>query len=325
MNSKLIEARPLRIIAGPCSVDSNNLSEIYQIAGIEVANRRGGTRGKQRAIYGARVVGLKSRTGFNPTGEGMGIDAPVIFQRLHPNGEKISNKQVAPSVEYAQQIVRDTGLLVATEVMMPELQLPDYEGRIPPGKLLAWNPSVAQLGWTIAQIASYAGENGWYVGIKNGKTLGTTLAAANNGEPTSLENCWNGLASYASGAGDNRILIHRGVDVPEKGDFRNALVHETAKRVKRETGLPLYFDPSHSYGPKLRGQIVQGTIEAMLMVDGNDEYLYDGILVEAGTSKTDTKQHITLDELAHIASEVARFRTLEEPDTKEEFEIYRAR
>ena len=34
-------------------------------------------------------------------------------------------------------------MLVATEIMEPAIQLPLYEDRIPPGKLMPWNPSAA--------------------------------------------------------------------------------------------------------------------------------------------------------------------------------------
>ena len=75
----------------------------------------------------------------------------------------------------------------------------------------------------------------------------------------------------------------------------------------------MYFDPSHSYGPKLRDQIVEGTIEAMAMRDGQD-FLYNGILIETGTSKTDTNQHISLEELEAMTKELGTFRNLRTPE-----------
>jgi len=59
------------IIAGPCSVDENNISELYQIANITAKNQKGKIK---QAIFGARIVGLKSRTALHQNGVGMGID-----------------------------------------------------------------------------------------------------------------------------------------------------------------------------------------------------------------------------------------------------------
>jgi hypothetical protein len=40
-------------------------------------------------------------------------------------------------------------------------------------------------------------------------------------------------------------------------------------------------------------------------------YLYDGILIEAGNSETDTEQHITINELKILCKELSKFRELE--------------
>ena len=109
------------------------------------------------------------------------------------------------------------------------------------------------------------------------------------------------------------ILIHRGVDVSEKGDHRNIPVHNLAKRVKQKTGATLYFDPSHAYGPKMKEHIVPEVLKAMNLRALDGSYLYDGILIEVGTSKTDTGQHITLDELKKMVLELALFRNLASP------------
>ena len=47
------------------------------------------------------------------------------------------------------------------------------------------------------------------------------------------------------------------------------------------------------------------------MSDGS--YLYDGALIEVGTSTTDTEQHITLMELQDLCDAVAKFREIREP------------
>jgi hypothetical protein len=108
--------------------------------------------------------------------------------------------------------------------------------------------------------------------------------------------------------------------VPDKGTFRNPLIHEIAKKVKRsaqkkyqDKEIKLFFDPSHSLGPKMRDQIPAAIIAALKMTD-DAGFLYDGILVETGTSKTDTDQHITIAELQAVINEVAKFRIILERD-----------
>ncbi|MCL4375162.1 hypothetical protein M1523_04870 [Patescibacteria group bacterium] len=294
----------LEIIAGPCSITPEGLPSVYKISEIMVSDGKGGT---MLGVSGTRMVGLKSRTGFDPTGKGMGIDAQAVWEE----------SLVLPSVAMAEQVVKDTGLLVAAEIMMPEKQMRQYVRRIPPGKLLAWNPSVDQLGWHVKQIADFARVNGWDIGLKNGKWLGEPFNQANAADypdETSLERAWVGLASYAGKIDGRLIMIHRGVDIPEKGLYRSLPVHEVARRAKRKAGALLYFDPSHSLGPNLRDQIVQETVTAMLMKDGND-WLYDGILIEAGQAPTDTNQHLSVNELEVLVSELAKFRRLRDRHT----------
>ncbi len=299
----------LEVIAGHCSVNPERLAELYEMSEIQVSDGRGGT---QRALSAVRFVGLKSRTECNPTGEGMGIDFPVIEQAIMFG----SSEEVPPSVLLAQQFVNETGMGIAAEIMLPGVQMPFYEGRIPKGQLLPWNPSTDQLGWSVRQMAHIASRNNWTVGLKNGKWLGEPLEQVNqpNSETiTSMEKTWLGLATFAAASKCNVVFIHRGVDVPEKGNHRNALVHEVVKRLaKKAPEAGRYFDPSHSLGPKLRDDIVRTTIEAMKMTVGN-EFLYTGILIETGTSVTDTKQHITVGELRLMLGEISKFRKLGGP------------
>lgn len=61
----------------------------------------------------------------------------------------------------------------------------------------------------------------------------------------------------------------------------------------------------------MRSSIVEETIKAMQMkVPETDIYLYDGMLIEAGTSTTDTKQHITLEELFQMTSRLSDIRPI---------------
>jgi len=306
----------LTIIAGPCSVDNENIPEILEIAEISVVNRTGK---KQKAVAGTRIVGLKSRSDLDSSGEGMGIDYAIYQNNIQilMEGGTIADMQIIPSAILSEKIMKRTGMLIATEIMNPIIQLPSFEKRLPSGMFLPWNPSVNQLGWHIAQTAVFARRNGWHVGIKNGKWIGDHLQSADHLDykgKTTMEKTWSGLAKYVGDLEHDIVLIHRGVDVPGKGDFRNAVVHNIARRVKSSTpGAKMFFDPSHSYGPKLRSHIVGAVTEAMRMKISGSDFLYDGVLIEVGTSKTDTDQHITVKELRELVSVLSTFRDLMPP------------
>jgi 3-deoxy-D-arabino-heptulosonate 7-phosphate (DAHP) synthase len=295
------------IIAGPCSIDENNISEIMQIADIEVQGNK--------AIYGTRVVGLKSRTSMNWQGEGMGIDFEAVMKNYEILLEgRTSNDFVElPSVNMAIEILGKTNMLIASEIVASSVQMPSYIGKIPAKMFLPWNPAVDQLGWNIHEIAMYVKKHDWNIGLKNGKWIGDDYYKSNSDNyegQTPLEKTWAGLSDFVGKISGEIIMIHRGVDIPEKGDYRNATVHEIAKRVKIATGNKMYFDPSHSYGPKMREDIVEETLKSLQIKINDTDYLYDGILVEAGTSTTDTQQHITLAELEYLANMVEESRGL---------------
>lgn len=301
----------LEIIAGPCSITPENAEEIiHEIAPII-------TPDGNRAIYGTRVVGLKSRTGMTPDGKGMGIDFELINEAFDLSRAE-RNKLMLPSRVLAEKIVKETGMLIATEIMIPHLQLPFYElSDILKGNMMIWNPAVEQLGWNMLEMSHFAIRNNWELGMKHGKFLGKDPLHVTN-QPdyqheTSLEKTLIGMTTFTNGKKDDLIIIHRGVDVPGKGDYRNALIHEVMKRLKSNVpGSRLYFDPSHSFGPKMRHQIVDGIIEAMSLKTERG-FLYDGILIEAGTSPTDTDQHITIAELNDVVQQLSQFRKLRAP------------
>lgn len=309
---------PLAVIAGPCSIDNQNIDEIHQIAEMQVTNRDGK---KQRAISGTRVVGIKSRTELDSSGKGMGIDYDVFKRNLDSliNGGCIRELEVPPSVIMSEEIHKKTNLLIATEIMASLLQLPQYEGRIPAHKLMPWNPAVEQLGWPMQQMAEICRKNSWNVGIKNGKWVGDHIHTSNTDDfegQTTMEKTWVGLTKYIGDLnGGETVLIHRGVDVPDKGQYRNAPVHNLARRAKQSSGCKLYFDPSHAFGPKMRAHIVYAVVDAMKIKIAEDEYLYDGILIETGTSSTDTEQHITIAELQILIDKIATMRDLVSPDS----------
>lgn len=301
----------LEIIAGPCSITQENVQEIIQeIAPIAAPDGK-------RAIYGTRVVGLKSRTAL-PTGDaGMGMDYPIIKKLFSLPAEKW-DKLTLPSVELAERIAKETGLLISAEIMIPHMQLPFYaKKKNLEGNFLAWNPAVEQLGWNMLEISTFAKKHNWHVGIKHGKFLGKDpLDVANHPDytgETSLEKVLLGLTTYVQQGTNDLIIIHRGVDVPREGDYRNAIAHQIMKRVKpRAPHAKMYFDPTHSIGPKMRHKIIEETINAMRLTVGED-YLYDGLLMEAGTSPTDTDEHVTIKELRELVTTLSTFRKLRQP------------
>ncbi|GIW63951.1 MAG: hypothetical protein KatS3mg091_753 [Patescibacteria group bacterium] len=298
--------KALRLIAGPCSIDQSNLKEVYQISRIKVKSKP--------AIWGTRVVGLKSRTLLDKTGEGMGMDFDSFNKNLNQaiNKKNLSRLIYPESLKLAEEILKKTHFIIATEIMDPILQLSCMEKPIFNSRALIWNPAVNQLGWPVFITSAFARKHNWWIGLKNPKWVGEDLKKADSNKftaITTMEKTWEGLATYADYK-SKTVLIHRGVDVPQKGRYRNAPVHNIAKRVKQRTGCLLFFDPSHSYGPQMRSDILPATVKAMKMLISKDEFLYDGILIEAGTSKTDAEQHISLTELKVLVNELSKFREL---------------
>lgn len=302
----------LRIFAGPDSLDDFNIDEVYEIAEMKA-------KGKQ-AVYGARTVGLKSRTNFDKVNSAagfMGYDFEAIMKNfdIFGKGGNADDLTPLPTVEMAAKLYKDTGLIPSTEIMLPAIQLACIKKSFANEPFMVWNSAVDQLGWHIRQMAGFAQEHGWIVGLKNGKWLGEEYDIAEDPEYTgkvSIETVWDGLIDYSSRAPET-VLIQRGCDLPAKGQYRNLPIHQTAKRTKvrhADKNTKLFFDPSHSLGPKMRDQMVEETVKAMKMKIDEETFLYDGILIEVGTAKCDTLQHITLPEMQNMIDELAEFRDL---------------
>lgn len=296
----------LTIIAGPCSVDDNNIDEIEEILDIKVDGKK--------VISGTRIVGLKSRTICDNNGNGMGIDFDVFNynQQLLIDGKTSIDFEILPSIKLAKQIQTKFNCIIATEIMNPAIQMPILDKYLN-GSVMPWNPAVNSLGWSIKHMSKYCEKhNNWLLGLKNPKNLGISVEEAEiNNKIAPMEKVWCGLASYSHLPNDKKILIHRGVDSEKKSNYRNELVHKTAMRTKNAiNGVKLYFDPSHSFGSKMRDKIVSGTIEVMKIRDLFGHFLYDGILIEVGKSKTDTEQHISVKELKQLVDELSKFRRL---------------
>ena len=110
----------LRIFAGPDSLDDFNIDEVYEIAEMKA-------KGKQ-AVYGARTVGLKSRTNFdkvNSEAGFMGYDFDAIMKNfdIFGKGGNADDLTPLPTVEMAAKLYKDTGLIPSTEIMLPAIQL----------------------------------------------------------------------------------------------------------------------------------------------------------------------------------------------------------
>jgi hypothetical protein len=303
----------VKIFAGPDSLDDFNIDEVYRIAELKSNG--------QPAIYGARTVGLKSRTNLdhqNTDAGFMGYDFEAIMKNFNifGHGGNADDLIPLPTVEMAEKLYHNTGLIPSSEIMLPAIQLACIKKSFSKDPFLVWNSAVDQLGWHVRQMAGFAEEHGWMVGLKNGKWLGEEYEISESEEfqgKTSIETVWDGLVNYATLAPEI-VLIQRGCDLPAKGEYRNLPIHFAAKRTKLrhldKSKVQLYFDPSHSLGPKMRDQIVDKTIEAMQMKLTEDQYLYDGILIEVGTAKCDTHQHISVNELAELVDRLSEFRAL---------------
>jgi 3-deoxy-D-arabino-heptulosonate 7-phosphate (DAHP) synthase len=304
------------VIAGPCSINEDNFYELFQLASMELRNSSGTV---QRAVSGVRVVGLKSRTYYKPEGKDLGIDYPYYLHNLSvfSQGGSVKDLLQMPGIEMAKRVADETGLLVATEIVSPLIQVPLYERALKDNDMLLWNPAVSQIGWHFLEMTQFIQHTNWKLGLKNPKWQGKQkYDTATMTELSSMEKAWLGLSSYVAGFKERIIFIHRGVSIAESGMYRNMPLHESAKKIKKITGAKMYFDPSHSFGPKLRDKIVDGTIDAMKIMLSENEYLYDGILIEAGTSRTDSGQHISHNELQGLVNSLSKFRDIAAPVEK---------
>ncbi len=271
------------IIAGPCSIDEQNIDQAIEI-------------GRLPEVDGVRCVGLKSVTSPRPF---MGIDRDWYFGGC---------RGTPPSVKLARKIVKETGKHIAFEVMdnkqlAPLLYDPVFENRV-----FLWNPAIMQLGWPLFRAARLAASQGWAIGLKNPKWSGepelelTPDTTLDNGEKT-----WWGNAKFVEEGGIKPVMIQRGIEGAGKYPYRNIPNH-AASACMRTLGYEVWIDPSHIFGKALRDEIVERTLEALELRLDDGRYLYDGLLVEVGTSQTDTDQHITIEELEGLIEAIKRQR-----------------
>lgn len=308
----------LQVVAGQCSFSNEpgQLDELHTLANMQVSNPNGSMT---RAISHLRFVTLKSCTDAN--NPGIGMDAPAIKQIIANPGKK--DKIDLPGIVLATKFAKEERIGIGAEIMIPHIQMPQYEKHLDKKEsLFPWIPSNVILGWVALEMDSWCQKNGWSLGIKNPKWLGTTLEKAEDPSSeivSSMQRSWDGMETFTN-IGTDTVLINRGVDIPEKETHRNAITHEIARKIKRnKPHRRIGIDLNHACGPNHRDDIAPSLIHALLMtVDGlpirqGGTPLYDVLLAEVGTSITDTKQHMTIPELQDVLSEVSKHRPLLKP------------
>lgn len=309
----------LQVIAGHCSFSNEpgQLGELHTIANIHVPTISGS---HQRGVHSVRFVTLKSCT--NANNPGIGIDAPAVSYIIaHPDQKETID---LPGIKMAAQFAKEEGVGIGAEIMIPHIQMPQYEGRLAGiASLFPWIPSSVILGWVAQEMDFWCQRTGWTLGIKNPKWLGSTLAEAEDPSSdimTSMQRSWEGMETFTSAETDT-VFINRGVDVPEKGTHRNAVTHDIARRIKRnKPHRRMGIDLNHACGLNHRDEIAPLLVQALLMtVDGTPLRrggipLYDVLLAEVGTTSiTDSGQHMTIPEFSDVLTEVAKHRPLLEP------------
>lgn len=114
------------------------------------------------------------------------------------------------------------------------------------------------------------------------------------------EKHWEGIVEHVLAGGvkkENIILCHRGFvpygDNPHK--YRNIPDWDMTMRIKKQTGLPMIFDPSHT----------GGTVENVLRIAQEAyDYAIDGFIIEVHPNPqvavTDAKQQLTWKQLGEL-------------------------
>lgn len=209
--------------------------------------------------------------------------------RTKPGFEGLGEKAIDLLIAAAKQ-----GVDPAAEVLLPEqaaLVMDTVLSQVPSARLLLWIGARNQNHHIQREIAKVvARDKRVILMIKN--------------QPWSNEEHWEGIAEHALSGGidkDHLILCHRGFapsgDNPD--GLRNVPDYEMAMRVKKKTGLPMIFDPSHSGGSV--PNVFKVTREAA-------KHDFDGWLIEVhhdpAQALTDAKQQLTWSELDALMGEL---------------------
>jgi len=337
--SEIVTPVPIGIITGPCQTsDRHGVDYLKSLSTMRVTNP-GGIQ--VCAIAGERLCTIKSRTDLNPADaarSGMGVDFPIweafskqVINMIRNNGALLQ-KPVMQGALWAKEIQDSTGgMPIAFEAMdwMHAMLMMDH---ILPGTAIPWSPSVKTSGHEMETLSEVVGEHGSVLGIKGPKFYPELLPRRIEDGPTSMENTWTGLGMYALGATcipKTIMLIERGRDVPNKGDWRNMPDHNSARMAKQmlqkkiedaglagEVLVTMAYDPSHTNGPKRVSCIVEDAIDAARQMDiTGKEPLYNMLLIEskdkaAPPPLSDAGQHITGEQVQDIADGIAQFRPI---------------
>ena len=336
--SEILTNVPIKIITGPCQTsDRWGVDYLKSLATMQVTNPNGV---QIQAIAGGRLCTIKSRTELNPTDRersGMGIDFSVweefskqVIQAIK-NSEKPPPLPITRGGQWAEEIQNNTGGMPLAFEAMDWMHAMLMMGHMLPGTGTAWSPSVLTLGHSIQTLSEVVGDRGGTLGIKGPKFYPAALPRCIEDGPTLMEATWVGLGMYALGATQipkEILLIERGRDVPNKGNWRNIPDHNSARLAKQmlqrkvndaglssQTQISMAYDPSHTNGPKRVEFIVEDSINAAGQMDLNGEPLYEVILVESKEKKapaplSDAGQHISGEQIQDIIDGIARFRPI---------------
>lgn len=229
---------------------------------------------KQAKVFGVDFVRLslwkpRTRPGFEGFGE-KGI--PFLVQAA----EAGLNPAVEPLIpEQAQKVV---------DAVLPKLAN---------GKLMLWIGARNQNHYIQREIARIAAQDSRIV-----------LMVKNQIWPD--EKHWEGIVEHVLAGGmekKNLYLCHRGF-IPY-GDnpygYRNIPDFNMSMRIKKKTGLPIIFDPSHT----------GGTVENVFRIAKEcNTYDFDGFIIEVHPNPkvavTDAKQQITWKQLKELTDELQK-------------------
>lgn len=188
------------------------------------------------------------------------------------------------------------GLNPAVEPLIPEQAKKVIDAVLPElknGKLMIWIGARNQNHYIQRELARIAAQDKRIV-----------LMVKNQIWPD--EKHWEGIVEHVLAGGvkkENLILCHRGF-VPygeNPQGYRNIPDWEMSMRIKKKTGLPMVFDPSHT----------GGTVENVFRIAHEaNQYNIDGLIIEVhpnpSVAVTDAKQQITWKQLQVLTDDLEK-------------------
>ncbi len=176
------------------------------------------------------------------------------------------------------------GVCPSTEVILPshaEKVIKAVRKKVKNIDIMVWIGARNQNHYIQQEIArAISNEKGVYLMVKN--------------QPWVSEEHWMGIIEHVLHGGikkDHLLICHRGFTPNGHGNphnYRNVPDFIMAMKIKRQTGLPMLFDPSHTGGSAENVQLISR--QASL-------YDFDGLIVEVHpdpkNALTDAKQQLT--------------------------------